>query len=411
MERDEDIAAQKQAARMRLAELEGADDSGASFAAASKAAASKKGFGEPSDGADAGVPGSVHRSLIPERPRGLAGRLAPTAAAAAYAGTTGWGEAAHHAFAAQGKQYGSKADLLGFIGSGIGLSSMRQARFLQLMLAGLVLCLALPSLGWASRTGWGAAARAALPHTLGSKLLLELGGQLYVPATAALLLYCLGAAATLRPGLLHFESPELEGRYLLWSNQGKLVVDSMFQAVFMLVGLCLWFQVKHSASAAGNEDAISRSLFALLSIMGSNAPVLLLLLLRSPSYVAWREQLLAGSRLASIAALSLLQLSLPASCAFIQLPLSLPFVALAQLTGIVCMQVRLATFVPFQVLHLLVLLAKTQAASPALHFAQLFGGGLCLPCLLLYSMESYSRKAFLATVVAPAPAPGPKKHV
>jgi hypothetical protein len=222
------------------------------------------------------------------------------------------------------------------------------------------------------------------------------GAYLYVPLASLLLLWVFRNTLLLRPPLLHFPSPELEEQYLLWSNSGKLCVDALFQVLFLVVGGCLWVRLKHTGLAGEHQaSGNSRILLAAVSMMGMGLPAVVLLLLRSVKYAQWREQLLAGSRVASILALLVMQLCVPEDCAG-QSPLSMPFVALAQLMGIACMQVRLATFVPCQVLHLLVLLLKSHAQSAPLLIVQLFGGGLCLPCLLLHSMELYSRKAFLA---------------
>jgi hypothetical protein len=229
-----------------------------------------------------------------------------------------------------------------------------------------------------------------------SAKLYSYGTYLYVPLASLALLWIFRHTLMLRPPLLHFPSPELEQRYLLWSNSGKLCVDALFQVLFLVVGGCLWVRMKHTGVAGEDQaSANARMLLAAVSMMGTGLPAVVLLLLRSVKYAEWREQLLAGSRVASILALLVMQLSIPEDCAG-QLMLSMPFVALAQLMGIACMQVRLATFVPCQVLHLLVLLLKSHAQNAPLHVVQLFGGGLCLPCLLLHSMEMYSRKAFLA---------------
>lgn len=230
--------------------------------------------------------------------------------------------------------------------------------------------------------------------------LQQYSSYLYVAAQTAALLYTLSTAWSAKPPLLYFVDPVLEAQYLDWSNTGKLFVDCMFQVLFLVVGSCLWLRMKHTGVGCVDQTAVhATTLLAVVSMLGSGLPVMLLLLLRSVRYLQWREQLIAGSKLCSVAVLASMQLSLPADSS-LQLPYGTPFVALAQLMGLACMQVRLATFVPCQVAYLLVLLFKIRAANPLLHFAQLFGGGLCLPCLLLRSMEIYSRKAFLAAVAS-----------
>lgn len=275
---------------------------------------------------------------------------------------------------------------------------LQAVRFFQTMAAGLLLCLALLPALWALQAWTGGGSSAWLSAKLHSA-----GAYFYVPLASLALLWVFRSTLLLRPPLLHFPNAELEGRYLLWSNSGKLCVDALFQALLLLVGGCLWARLKHTGLAGGEEaaSAHARMLLAAVSMMGCGLPGVLLLLLRSGNYAAWREQLLAGSRVASMLALLAMQLSAPDDAAG-ALPLSMPFVALAQLMGIACMQVRLATFVPCQVLHLLVLLLHSHAQSAPLLIVQLFGGGLCLPCLLLHSMELYSRKAFLANFTSGA---------
>lgn len=233
----------------------------------------------------------------------------------------------------------------------------------------------------------------------------SLVSYVYVPFTAALLVGALIAAWVPQPPVLHFANPGLETQYLAWSNTGKLLVDCMFQILFLVVGSCLWLRLENTELQTPEYAAAHAStLLAVISMVCSGMPVLFILLLRSVQYLQWREQLLTGSRLCSVVALALVHLYSSASD-LAQLPLGMSFVALTQLMGLACMQVRLATFVPCQVAHLLVLLFKTSVANPSLHFAQLIGGGLCLPCLLLHSLELYSRKAFLATMNN-----APKKH-
>lgn len=224
--------------------------------------------------------------------------------------------------------------------------------------------------------------------------------QFYAPTAAVVLLYILSMASLTRPPLLHFADCQLEAHYLAWSNAGKVLVDGTFQLLFLLVGGCLWLRLKHTALDREEQASMRGTTFlSVVSVLGSGLPLMFHLLLRGEVYMKWREQLLAGSKLCSAAALAVVQLCLPTdqTC---NLPFGMPFVAVAQFMGVACVQVRLATFVPCQVVHLLVLLIRTRASNPPLHFAQLLGGGLGLPCLLLHSMEVSSRRAFLASTLA-----------
>uniref|UniRef100_A0A383VHE6 Uncharacterized protein n=1 Tax=Tetradesmus obliquus TaxID=3088 RepID=A0A383VHE6_TETOB len=397
MEDDAEIAAQKLAARARMAELEGGEASAAAAAANTCAAAAStaalpagkapagKCLAEDAEGSSGWEPGGVHSSRVPQRPRGLTGLVHGQQR------SSGGAELYSLAMGLQGK---GEAAMFG------GAATRLQAvRFFQTMVAGLLLCLALLPALWALQAWTGGGSSAWLSAKLHSA-----GAYFYVPLASLALLWVFRSTLLLRPPLLHFPNAELEGRYLLWSNSGKLCVDALFQALLLLVGGCLWARLKHTGLAGGEEaaSAHARMLLAAVSMMGCGLPgVLLLLLLRSGNYAAWREQLLAGSRVASMLALLAMQLSAPDDAAG-ALPLSMPFVALAELMGIACMQVRLATFVPCQVLHLLVLLLRSHAQSAPLLIVQLFGGGLCLPCLLLHSMELYSRKAFLANFTSGA---------
>ncbi|KAF8060584.1 hypothetical protein HT031_004761 [Scenedesmus sp. PABB004] len=386
METDEDLAVQKAAARTRLAELQGDSSAGAP----PPALPAGKSFDDEPACAGGLPPGSVHSSRVPQRPRGLRALAAPC----------GKGEA----LCASGKGEALCA-------SG---TRRRQHRFQQVMLLGLLACVMLmPLLG-----GLQAWASASLPAWLSSRA-QRWGAAAYLPAAAGALAYVLRASLALRPPLLHFAEPGLEARYLRWSNSGKVFVDGALQALALLVGGCLWLRLERGAagggerSAAGGEggaaaDAHARALLGVVGMMAASLPAGVLLALRRARYVRWREQLLAGSRLCSVAVLLAAQLGVPGGGG---LPLSMPAVALAQLMGIACMQVRLATYVPCQVLFLGALLLRTHAGASLLHYVQLLGGGLCLPCLLLHSMEMYSRKAFLATLANAGGGGGAKKTV
>lgn len=229
------------------------------------------------------------------------------------------------------------------------------------------------------------------------KSIQRVSGQLYIPTAAALLLHTLCVALLARPPLLHFSNTQLETQYLAWSNAGKVLVDGTFQLLFLMVGGCLWLRWRHTAH--DTQDQAAATLLSVVSVVGSGVPVVSLGLLRSQNYMQWREQLLAGCRICLAAAFAVVQLSLPGNRTY-QLPYGIPFVVVAQLMSVACVQIRLATFVPCQLLHLLVLLMRSRASNPLLHFAQLFGGGLCLPALLLHNMEVCSRRAFVVSMLA-----------
>jgi hypothetical protein len=222
---------------------------------------------------------------------------------------------------------------------------------------------------------------------------------LYLLGAAVALLYLFSRVVLLQPAVLHFPDRQLEHQYLLWSNSGKLYLDCMFQMLLLMVGSCLWAQLQQSSTLQGGPTpSYPRTLLNVWLLMGSGLPVVLLMLMHSSRYLAWREQLLAGSRLLSIALLCVMQAVRPAENGM-QSPISMPIVVLAQLISIACMPMRLATFIPCQVLQLLVLLWKVQSPNSALQVALLLGVGLFGPCLMLYYMELYSRKAFMLTVM------------
>lgn len=389
LEADEEIAAQKRAARARLAELEGSSaclstPSGAHDSTAASSAKACQDWDQQE-----GEAGSMHTSKVPERPRGLAA-VAPSKAPVG------------------GRPYFerlvAKLCELSVLGSDGVL--MQHNQFLHHMVAGLLLCVVLLPVLWLLQADGGRGlgiVRGLLPAPFVAKA-EQLFNVLHVVTAGGVLLYCLVRSLLLQPPLLHFREPVLERQYLLWSNSGRLFQDCLFQVTFLMVGGCLWLQLLQSgnlasAFAAGQANPNGRVLLSALTLMGSGLPVVMLIVLRSPRYVQYREPLLAGSRLCSMVAVSLQLVAGPGS----QLQLNMPFIALAQVMSIACMQVRLSSFVPTQVLHLLVLLLCTRAANPLLQFTQLFGGWLCLPCVVLYSMEMHSRKAFLSTLAPPTP--------
>lgn len=395
MEADEEIAAQKRAARARLAELEGSpaaleSEVAGKNSAEEAAASSAKALPDWQADAAGEVAGSMHSSKVPERPRGLAPMPASKAA-------VGYKPLINRLV--------SRLYEVSMINSDGVLLEHNQ--FLQHMVAGLVLCVVLLPVLWLLQADGGRGAgivRSMLPAGLIVKA-EYLCNILYVCSAVGVLLYCLVRTMLLPTPLLHFREPALERQYLLWSNSGRLFQDCLFQLTFLVVGSCLWLRLLQSGSDAALDIALGaassgRLVLSALTLIGAGLPVAMLVLLRSPRYVEWREPLLAGSRLCSVLALSVMQLAAGPDG---QLQLNMPFIALAQVMSIACMQVRLSSFVPSQVLHLLVLLLCTKAVNPLLQFTQLFGGWLCLPCLVLYSMEMHSRKAFVATL-APAPA-------
>jgi hypothetical protein len=383
MEADEDIAAQKRAARARMAELEGCAAQQEPASVEEAAASSAKACPDwQSDGDQAA--GSMHSSKVPERPRGLAA-MPPSKPLAVYRPLV--------------NRLVSRLYEVSRLNSDGVLIEHNQ--FLQHMVVGLLLCVVLLPVLWLLQADGGRGAgivRSLLPAALIVKAEF-LCNVLYVCSAVGVLIYCLVRSMLLPTPLLHFREPALERQYLLWSNSGRLFQDCLFQLTFLIVGSCLWLRLLQSgggpAADAAAAVASGRLVLSALTLVGLGLPVVMLVLLRSPRYVEWREPLLAGSRLCSVLALSVMQLAAGPDG---QLQLNMPFIALAQVMSIACMQVRLSSFVPSQVLHLLVLLLCTRAVNPLLQFMQLFGGWLCLPCLVLYSMEMHSRKAFLATL-------------
>lgn len=255
--------------------------------------------------------------------------------------------------------------------------------------------------------------------------------QLCFPASAIILLGVLRSTALLDPPVLQFHSAEMEASYVAWSSKKRHLTDGLFQGILLLGGVCslLLHSSSSSASAPTMTDgsmagAAVKSLLAGLAVVSSALPLAALLLLQRPRYIRWREQLLVWSRLmasfASLAAAALqgggssgASASSAVAAAAAAAPVSLLHLAvavsiLAQLVGAVCMQVRLATFVPCQVLQLLlVLFMRVDSTPPLLQLLQLLGGGLCLPCLLLYKLELHSRRAFLVTSISSATALSP----
>jgi hypothetical protein len=396
LEADEEIAAQKRAARARLAELEGSSaclsppQPGPHDSAAASSAKACQDWEQQQEGAA----GSMHTTKVPERPRGLAA-VPPSKAPV---GCRPYFE-----------RLVAKICKLSSIGSDGVL--LQHNQFLHHMVAGLLLCVLLLPVLWLLQADSGRGlgiVRGLLPAPFAAKA-EQVFNVLHVVSAGGVLLYCLVRSLLLQPPLLHFREPVLERQYLLWSNSGRLFQDCLFQVTFLMVGSCLWLQLLQSgniASAFVSGQATPNGLLLLsaLTLMGSGLPVVMLIVLRSPRYVQYREPLLAGSRLCSMVGVSLQLVAGPES----QLQLNMPFIALAQVMSIACMQVRLSSFVPTQVLHLLVLLLCTRAANPLLEFTQLFGGWLCLPCVVLYSMEMHSRKAFLSTLAPPTSPAGGK---
>lgn len=236
---------------------------------------------------------------------------------------------------------------------------------------------------WQVWTFTGATVKGLLPAQLFA------ANNLILPAALLLASYPAATAFAARCRVLHFNNPLLEERYMLWSNAGKLFVDIVLQLAWFVIGACIWLRVQYGvqSSLAGLSG------LATVALMVPLLPPALVLYLRREMYIQHREMLMVAARVCFTAALMYMHNS-----SSYQLHRTFPVlcIALAQLTATACMSVRLSVFMPLQVIHLLLVLGTTGSANVVFNMVQLFGFGLCLPCLLLYSMEVYARKAFLA---------------
>jgi hypothetical protein len=427
MEAEEDVAAQKAAARARLAELQQQGGArGSSIASSAARAKDKDGgwtqhaAGDSMHGGSSGAgSGCMHDTVVPERPRGL------VQAARHQQRSISMHAAPLTLRAALQLMWARLFGPAPFQGGGL---LQQHAPFLQCLRACLACCGVLLPLLWALQPAGGAGSsggagllRSMLPPAVAARA-EQWSQSAFLVAAAAGLLYCL-ARSLLSPPPLRFAQPELEQRFALWHNSGRVASDALFQLLYLLAGSCMWQRLQqdggpgvaagHGRSGAAAAAPAGQLLLSGAALLGAGVPVLTLLAMRNARYVVWREQLIAGGRLLSVAALALAQLVAAAEGAGdsgdagaaaaaaqlqLQLQLSMPLLALAQLMTLTSMQVRLATFAPYQIAQVLLLLLRSRPAHPLLHLVQLLGGSLCMPCLLLHRMELHARTAFVVTL-------------
>ena len=187
----------------------------------------------------------------------------------------------------------------------------------------------------------------------------------------------------------------MEREFLGWLNQGKLKLDALFHVLWFVMGSCIWARMKHEEMAPLSPHLV---MWLATTMLGPLAPTAVLLLVARQRYKTRREVLLVGSRLCFTAAVVYMHYATREQLAS---TLSVRFAALAQLSTAVCLPTRLSMFLPTQALHLLALLWTLGPQRLLVHAVQLFGFGLCLPCMLLYSLEVYARKGFLAMGCGP----------
>jgi hypothetical protein len=218
---------------------------------------------------------------------------------------------------------------------------------------------------------------------------------IFLPLVPLLLLYPSSPAWSLRTTVLNFKDAAMEQEFLVWLNKGKLKLDALFHVLWFIMGSCIWARMKHEEMAPLSASLV---MWLATTMLGPLAPTALLLVVARQRYAARREVLLVASRLCFTAALVYMHHATREQLAS---ALSVRFAALAQLSTAVCLPTRLSMFFPSQMLHLLALLWTLGPQRLLMHVVQLFGFGLCLPCMLLYSLEVYARKGFLAMACDP----------
>lgn len=247
-------------------------------------------------------------------------------------------------------------------------------------------------------------ASSSLAYAPKGRLLLRL--QQYPWALSALpaLLLLLLLPGLLRSRSLHFAGAGVEAQYAAWFNRRHVGRDLMVHGAWLIAAVGMFVQARSGAAAHGAApwqqkaagaalDPAALPLLTPLALLGCAAPAAAAAALRRRWYAAHRERVLVGSRLAQMLAALALRALAPA-----RLDGAWPMLALAQISCALLMRVRFSAFLPAQLLHVLVAVCAgggcATGAGAVLHFSRLLGFGWCAPALLVFALETYSRRSF-----------------
>jgi hypothetical protein len=214
--------------------------------------------------------------------------------------------------------------------------------------------------------------------------------------------------ALLLPGLarsraLHFADCSVEARYAAWFNRRHVAADLAAHCGWLAAATALFVQARSGGGALGADAAA----LAPLALLGPCVPAALAAALCARRYAERREGILSAARLAQTAAALAVRAAAPG-----RLDAAWPLLALMQLTQALLMRVRFSIFLPAQLLHVLAAICGgggcATGAGALLHFSRLVGFGWCAPSLLVFGLETYSRRAFAHHAWAHGAAPGPR---
>lgn len=219
----------------------------------------------------------------------------------------------------------------------------------------------------------------------------------------------------LRGRALHFADAPTEARYSSWLGARSAARDLLLHAIWLAAGTYLYVQARHgleeldeaipgmhevrsALAACGDLQRCALAALALLTLVAPAVPAALVVVLRRRWYTRHREEVLIATRLAQALAALALHCSAP-----LRLDAAWPLVAAVHLICTLLMRVRFSTFLPAQLLHVLIA-ASTCAthgarAGGVLHYSRLIGLGWCAPGLLVFALETSSRRAFVQCVL------------
>ena len=246
-----------------------------------------------------------------------------------------------------------------------------------------------------------------------ARLLQRLLAQPWAPAALAAAALAPLLLRLLRAAPLHFADARVEARYIAWIACRHACRDVAVHLVWLAAAAAYCVKARTAAPPSGAAAAL-----APLALLGPSVPAALAAALRGRWYARHREAVIVANRLVQALAALVLHAAGP--------PLPTPGAwqqaLLAQAASALLTRVRLSAFLPAQLAHVLASACAGGAcvarvgggaesgAAAALHLWRLGGFGFCLPSLLVFGIEAYSRRSFVRLAWGCGEAAAPLPH-
>jgi len=185
----------------------------------------------------------------------------------------------------------------------------------------------------------------------------------------------------------------METLFVEWFSSFRLIFDGLVHCVWLLLGSVLW---KELVYASASEQLFVPSIWlVMVGAVGPMLPSVLLLCLCRRAYLVHREQVLLCTRVSFTVVFAWCTVHGRVSSDILTSTITMTSLSLAQLASALMTQVRWPTFCLSQTVHVATSLVLAWGALGAVRFVAV---GLVLPCLLLYGMEAFARKRFIAAL-------------